>query len=72
MINRFLAPIKVFVVSPFYIISVCWDLLAIERYNALVNPMKIHRRLTKRTMKIVIALTWILAIVFARRFLCGN
>lgn len=38
-------------------------LLAIERYNALVHPMKIHRRLNKRGAKIVIGIIWFISLV---------
>ena len=60
-----IAPIQGFVISPFLISAFNLSLLAFERHNALVHPMKINRQLTKRAVKIVIAVTWILAVAFS-------
>ena len=53
--RMFLVP-KVF--SPFSTIisTYALTLLAVERYNALLHPLKIHRRLNKRSAKIAICL----------------
>ena len=67
-IYSFFVAIRVFIVSPFFITAVNLALLAIERYNALIHPMKIHRRLTKRAVKIVICIIWILAMLFSAPF----
>lgn len=40
-------------------------LLAIERYNALVHPMKINRRLSKRTAKLFIVVIWLMSTILA-------
>ena len=67
-LRSLVAPIKGFVVTPFFITAVNLALLATERHNALVHPMKIDRLLTKRTVKIVTGVTWILAIAFSALF----
>jgi G protein-coupled receptor 103 len=71
-IYSFFVAIRVFIVSPFFITAVNLALLAIERYNALIHPMKIHRRLTKRAVKIVICLIWILAMLFSAPVQVGS
>ena len=38
-------------------------LLAVQRYNALWNPMKVHRRLGQRNTKIFILAVWCLAVL---------
>ena len=61
-VYSFLNTIKALVLSPFYTSAITLAVLAIERYNALIHPMSIHRRLTKRAVKTVIALSWVVAI----------
>ena len=39
--------------------------LAVERYNAMVHPLKLNRRLAKRGTRIVIGMTWLAATVVA-------
>ena len=39
-------------------------LISVERYNALLKPMKRRRRLTKRGVRYAVVLMWLLAIVF--------
>lgn len=45
------------------IMTLC--ILAVERYNALVNPLKHHLRMTKRSTVIAILVTWSLALLSA-------
>ena len=44
-------------------ITITFSFLSIERYNALIHPMKLGRRLSKRNAKIVICVTWLFAII---------
>ena len=60
--------LKTFIVGPLLISAVSLAVLAKERYNALVHPMKINRRLTKRAVKIVICLIWVLAMALSAPF----
>lgn len=45
------------------ILTLC--ILAVERYNALVNPLQHHLRMTKRASLIAIFITWLLALFAA-------
>ena len=62
-IHNFFLPTTAFIVGPFLISAVNLAVLAIERYNALVHPINLHRRLTKWGVKIVIFSTWIVTII---------
>ena len=62
-IHNFFLSTKAFIVGPFLISAVTLAVLAVERYNALVHPMNLHRRLTKQGVKIVIFSTWIVTII---------
>ena len=48
---------------PTFLSTISLALLAIERYNALVHPMKIHRRLSKRSAKIAICVIWLVSMI---------
>ena len=52
------------VTTSYLVVVVSLALLAVERYNALCNPMKIHRRLTKRSGKIATIFMWSIGTVF--------
>ena len=62
-ISYFFLSTKAFIVGPFFITAINLTVLAVERYNALVNPMNLHRRLTKRGVTIVIFSTWIVTTI---------
>lgn len=51
--------------------TITLSLLAIERYNALVHPMKVHRRLDKRNSKIAIVVIWIIAVLLVTPYGIG-
>ena len=57
-IRMFALELVPIVFSPFLTIisTYALTLLAVERYNALLHPLKIHRRLNKRSAKIAICL----------------
>jgi hypothetical protein len=55
--------ISVVVVASYIVASVNLALLAIERFNALCNPMKIRRRLSKRSTKLCVLTMWFVAII---------
>ena len=44
-----------------YVSTITLALLAVERYNALVHPMKLQRRLSKRSAKIAIFVIWFIS-----------
>ena len=54
----------VMILVSYYVASVNLALLAIERFNALCNPMKIRRRLSKRSAKLSILTMWLTATIF--------
>jgi hypothetical protein len=51
------------IMAPYLVATVNLALLAIERFNALCNPMKIQRRLGKRSTKLSVVTMWLVAIV---------
>ena len=56
-------PLSMIAVAPFLVSMVNLALLSIERYNGLCNPMKIHRKLGKRSAKLCMIIMWITAII---------
>ena len=67
-IYSFLVRTTMFQLSVFVISAVTLALLARERYNALLHPMKINRRLSKRAVKTFISIIWIIAMAFSTSF----
>ena len=56
--------VSVMIIVSYYVASVNLALLAFERFNALCNPMKIRRRLSKRSAKLSILMMWLAATIF--------
>ncbi|XP_028406091.1 QRFP-like peptide receptor [Dendronephthya gigantea] len=52
------------VTMSYLVVLMSLALLAVERYNALCHPMKIHRRLAKRSGKIATIIMWSIAFIF--------
>lgn len=48
---------------PYLVATTNLALLASQRYNALCNPMKVHRRLGKRNTKISMFMMWLVAAI---------
>ena len=64
--------LRSFYILPILITMITLAVLAVERYNALLFPMRIHRRLNRRGAKIAIALTWIISTILTLPFADGG
>ena len=56
-------PLSMLVIAPYLVAATSLALLSIERYNALCNPMKIQRRLGKRSTKFCMLTMWLVTII---------
>ena len=71
-ILKIISSMKFFYMFPILISMITLAILAVERYNALMFPMKVHRRLSRRGAKIVMSLVWLISIILTLPFSEGG
>ena len=57
------SPLLVLMIVSYLVAGTNITLLAVQRYNALCNPMKVHRRLGQRNTKIFILAMWCITVL---------
>jgi hypothetical protein len=65
VIFKSLSSMRVLYILPILISMITLAIVAVERYNALIYPMKIRRRLNKRGAKISICVVWVASVTFS-------
>ena len=64
-IFKAISSMRVFYILPILISTITLAIVAVERYNALIYPMKIRRRLNRRGAKIAVCVTWVASIILS-------
>ena len=62
-LGRLLSSMRIFYFLPILINMITLAILAVERHNALIYPLKVHRRLSRRGTKVAICISWVASII---------